>query len=164
MTDGDRNVGKQADEDDEAAENGQASAEVGDDAAPAADPQAEDGAEPIIPGERRKLALDALAKGNGASQITAAISSRYSLESELLEAGNGAILRAAYLTLHKRSAKKWDAAVALVGDARAQAVQAIFEDARKGDFAQVLADLIEDGKHSFTVPAYIDQTIREVVA
>ena len=166
MTDGDRSVGKQADEEDDdgAVEDDADSSETGVETPVAMEPQAAAGAEATIPGERRRLALDALAKDNGASQITAAITSRYSLESELLEAGNGAILRAAYLTLHKRSAKKWDAAVALTGDERAKAVQAIFEDARKGDFAQVLADLIEAGKHSFTVPAYIDRTIREVVA
>jgi putative ATP-dependent endonuclease of the OLD family len=89
------------------------------------------------------------------------------LESELLEAGNGAILRAAYVSLHKRSGKKWDKAAALEGDARSKAIQGIFKNARKGDFAQVLADLIEkieENKHTFVVPPYIEETIREVVA
>jgi putative ATP-dependent endonuclease of OLD family len=120
--------------------------------------------ERIIPGERRKRALDALAIENGASEIMAAITSRYSLESELLEAGNGAILRAAYLSMNPRSANKWDRAAALAGDERARAIGAIFKNARKGDFAQKLADLIEKKAFAFIVPAYIEKTIREVVA
>ena len=157
MTDGDNGVGE-SDEDEE-------------DAEPATDE--EDGAklddvgEEILPGERRKRTLDALAKTNRAEGVLSAITSRYSLESELVEAGNAAILRAAYVSLHKRSGKKWDRAAALDGDARAKAIQGIFKNARKGDFAQVLADLIEkidQNKHTFVVPKYIDDTIREVVA
>jgi putative ATP-dependent endonuclease of the OLD family len=120
--------------------------------------------ERIIPGERRKRALDALATANGASGIMVAITSRYSLESELLEAGNEAILRAAYLSMHPRSGNKWDRAAALAGDERARAIGVIFKNARKGDFAQKLADLIERKSFAFVVPAYIENTIREVVA
>lgn len=120
--------------------------------------------ERIIPGQRRKRALDALAIENGASEIMATITSRYSLESELLEAGNGAILRAVYLSMHPRSANKWDRAATLAGDERARAIGAIFKNARKGDFAQKLADLIEKKAFAFTVPPYIEKTIREVVA
>lgn len=120
--------------------------------------------ERIIPGQRRKRALDALAIKNGASEIMATITSRYSLESELLEAGNGAILRAVYLSMHPRSANKWDRAATLAGDERARAIGAIFKNARKGDFAQKLADLIEKKAFAFTVPPYIEKTIREVVA
>jgi len=164
MTDGDHGVGQDADdEDDETGEAGASDEPGADDAGPEAADTSTGGDAPI-PGERRKRALDALAKTNGATTILAAITSRYSLESELLEAGNGDILRAAYIALHPRSGKKWDRAVALQGDARAKVIQAIFKNARKGDFAQVLADLIEKKKHSFTVPTYIEQTIREVVA
>lgn len=155
MTDGDHGVGEGDEEDDdEGASEGDAVDDEADDVA-------------LLPGERRKHALEKLAKSNGADAVLAAITSRYSLESELLEAGNGPILRAAYLTLHKRSRKKWDAAAALEGDARAKAINEIFKDARKGDFAQVLADLIENiptNGHTFVVPPYIDQTIRDVVA
>ncbi|MGY8664148.1 AAA family ATPase [Bradyrhizobium sp. UFLA05-109] len=156
MTDGDHGV-SQDDED----EDHRAGADENQSASNAASMTNE---EVIIPGERRKRALDALAKANGASSILAAITSRYSLESELMEAGNGAILRAAYVSLHPRSGKKWDKAAALVGDERARAIGAIFKNARKGDFAQTLADLIEKKRHAFVVPAYIEKTIREVVA
>lgn len=159
MTDGDHGVGEGGDEDEE--DNADEDEGAGD----AAEPEAE--GEAILPGERRKRALDALAKSNGATGVLSAITSRYSLESELLEAGNGAILRDAYVSLHRRSGKKWDKAAGLEGDARAKAIQRIFKNARKGDFAQVLADLIEkieENKHTFVVPKYIDDTIREVVA
>lgn len=66
--------------------------------------------------------------------------------------------------MHPRSANKWDRAAALAGDERARAIGAIFKNARKGDFAQKLADLIEKKAFAFIVPAYIEKTIREVVA
>lgn len=160
MTDGDHGGGAGDDEDEDATDE-EEGASQGD----AVDDEADDIA--LLPGERRKHALDKLAKSNGAETVLAAITSRYSLESELLEAGNGSILRAAYLTLHKRSRKKWDAAASLEGDARAKAINKLFKDARKGDFAQVLADLIENipkNGQTFVVPPYIDQTIRDVVA
>jgi len=160
MTDGDHGVGEE-EEDEPAA----AAAEPPEAVAPAvAAPAGRSAEAALIPGERRKRALDALAKTNGASSMMETVTSRYSLENEMLEAGNGDILRAAYLTLHKRSGPKWDAAAILTGDKRAKAIQTIFKDARKGDFAQVLAALIEKGEHSFAVPDYIDRTIREVVA
>ena len=158
MTDGDHGVGQGDDEEDADATDEEDDSE---DIEPGAD------AEPLIPGERRKRALEALAKTNGAEGVLSAVTSRYSLESELLEAGNGAILRAAYVSLHKRSGTKWDKAAALEGDARAKAIQKLFKNARKGDFAQTLADLIEkipENNHTFVVPKYIADTIREVVA
>ena len=154
MTDGDHGVS-------ESEEDADPTAGEGDGVGP------EDIGEKIFPGERRKRALDALAKTNGAEGVLSAVTSRYSLESELLEAGNGAILRDAYVRLHKRSGRKWDTAAALKGDARAKAIQEIFKDARKGDFAQALADLIEkvgQNQHTFFVPKYISDTICEVVS
>jgi len=123
----------------------------------------EDGDPELIPGQRRKIALDALAKENGSSDCLAAVTSTYSLETELIEAGNGAILRKAYLTLHPKSEKKWDEANGLTGDERARAIDKIFKGARKGDFAQVLADLIEGKKDAFHVPSYISTAIQMVV-
>ena len=72
-------------------------------------------------------------------------------------------MRKAYLELHPKSAAKWDKAVALGGDERAKAIHKLFKLTRKGDFAQVLARLIEAGD-AFTVPPYIAQAINEVVA
>lgn len=117
-----------------------------------------------LPGEQRKAALEKLAERLDAKAHLAVLTSTYSLEAELLDFGNGEILRKAYLALHRRSQKKWDALAALSGDARAQAVHDLFKTTRKGDFAQVLARLIEDGKDTFVVPGYMAAAIEAVVA
>lgn len=168
LTDGDKVTGDDDEDEDEelpsdtaeevpaspASEQDTVVVPVGDDAA--------DAEEPPIPGEMRKAALMSLASSLGASEHLAAVTSIYSLETELLEAGNFAILRKAYLTLHPRSKKKWDNAVALSGDERAKKIHEIFKKTRKGDFAQILARLIEDGD-AFVVPDYIAKAIEEVV-
>lgn len=118
----------------------------------------------LIPGEQRKSELEALAGRLGAKQHLAVLTSTYSLEAELLDAGNEVILRKAYLALHRNSKKKWESAVALSGDERAARVQEIFKTTRKGDFAQVLAALIEGGKDEFKVPPYIANAIGAVVS
>ena len=86
----------------------------------------------------------------------------YSLESELVRAGNGPLLREVYLAMHPKSAEKWDAVVALEGEAQALAIQRIFKTARKGDFAQLLARRIEEDA-DFTVPGYIKDAIDALV-
>jgi putative ATP-dependent endonuclease of the OLD family len=118
--------------------------------------------ESLIPGEKRKSSLEKCVKELGASDYFAAITSTYSLESELIEAGNVEILEKAYLELHPRSKKKWRKAIELEGDERAKAVHEIFKNARKGDFAQLLARLIEDGEE-FKVPVYIATAIEQLV-
>lgn len=161
MTDGDYGVGEDSDNNEAPCVEATSKCGAGETGAPDTNSNAP------LPGERRKRALEDLATLNDASSVLCAVTSRYSLESELLEAGNGAIMRAAYVFLHPRSGNKWDEAARLESDARARAIQGLFMDARKGDFAQILADLIEhinENKHSFVVPAYIDKTIREVVA
>lgn len=116
----------------------------------------------VIPGELRKNELTTLAKKLGAEKHLVVITNTYSLEAELLEAGNDSILRKAYLTIHPKSQEKWDNAVALSGDERANKIHEIFKDTRKGDFAQVLAELIEAGE-DFKVPAYINDAIKALV-
>lgn len=49
------------------------------------------------------------------------------------------------------------------GAARAAAVQALFQSTRKGDFAQVLADAIDQGA-AFNVPGYLEDAIEALVA
>ncbi|MCZ8186207.1 MAG: AAA family ATPase [Beijerinckiaceae bacterium] len=160
VTDGDK--GLKIDDEDE----GEADADAADEVSPLTEGNnvalsIEDD-EAIIPGERRKAALEKLAADMSANDIFAAITSTYSLEAELIEAGNAAILEKAYLELHPRSKKKWQNAVSKSGDDRARAIHKIFKAARKGDFAQVLARLIEDGE-TFTVPAYIATAIERLV-
>lgn len=116
----------------------------------------------VNPGELRKTELEALAKGLDASASFAAITNTYSLETELVTAGNGDLLKAVYLEMHKNSEAKWEEAVAKVGDEQAKAIQALFESTRKGDFAQILADKISEGA-AFVVPAYIKTAIEALV-
>ena len=98
----------------------------------------------------------------GASDQFAAVTSTYSLESELVEAGNADLLEKVFLELHKRSRTKWRSAMKKEGDERAQAIHKIFKNARKGDFAQILARRIEDGE-KLKVPAYIKDAIDQLV-
>jgi putative ATP-dependent endonuclease of OLD family len=121
----------------------------------------EDDEEPH-PGARRKAAFDQLAEDLGAADACSVVVNDYSLESELVRAGNGPLLREVYLAMHPKSAAKWDAAVALADEAQALAIQKIFETTRKGDFAQLLAKRIEEGG-DFTVPDYIKDAIDALV-
>jgi putative ATP-dependent endonuclease of OLD family len=122
---------------------------------------AEDGAE--IPGAARKRKLDAAVAALGAADLLDVVINHYSLETELVRAGNADLLKQVYLEFHKQSATKWDAAVAQSGKAQALAIQKLFETTRKGDFAQVLAEEINSGK-AFKVPAYLKTAIEKLVA
>ncbi len=173
MTDGDKGLKKEEDDDEVAGDvlNEQTEGpaeEAGDlnaieDSKKVSEVEADTGDEGLTPGERRKRALDKLIGRLGASAYFAAITSTYSLESELIEAGNADLLEKAYLELHPRSKKKWRDAMKLDGDDRAAAIHRIFKNARKGDFAQVLARLIEDGE-KLAVPPYIKHAIEQLVA
>lgn len=114
------------------------------------------------PGAARKRALDAVATELGASDLLEVVINDYSLETELVRAGNAAVLKDVYLKLHSRSGDKWDAAVALTGVAQSQAIQKLFETTRKGDFAQLLAEEINNGM-DFTVPVYLKTAIQALV-
>ena len=168
MTDGDKGTKSKEDEEDvdleyaaeldETPPNG-ADVPRGED--PTENEEEEEG-EKLIPGERRKRSLDRLVGGMGASDQFAAVTSTYSLESELVEAGNADLLEKVFLELHKRSRTKWRNAMKKEGDERAQAIHKIFKNARKGDFAQILARRIEDGE-KLKVPAYIKDAIDQLV-
>ncbi|HUZ96405.1 MAG TPA: AAA family ATPase [Edaphobacter sp.] len=114
------------------------------------------------PGERRKTTYDDIAKNLGASHIFQAVINTYSLETELVNAGNNSLLREAYLKLHPKSEAKWDAAVMLSGDQRAAAIQALFKDTAKGDFAHMVAESIR-GTPNFVVPGYLKTAIEALV-
>lgn len=116
----------------------------------------------LTPGQTRKAKYDKISGCLGAEDICVAVINNYSLESELLLAGNGAILRSAYLKIHPQSADKWDAVVAHAGDDLAEQMHELFKDSRKGDFAQALAELIESGEE-VVVPDYLADAIRAVV-
>lgn len=115
------------------------------------------------PGTARKRKLDAAVAALGAADLLDVVINDYSLETELVRAGNADLLKQVYLKFHSQSGAKWDAAVAQTGKAQAVAIQKLFETTRKGDFAQMLAEEINAGK-AFTVPAYLKTAIEKLVA
>jgi len=116
----------------------------------------------MTPGAGRKRDLEAAAAELGASDLLEVVINDYSLEAELVQAGNGALLKGAYVKLHPRSADKWEAAVGQAGAAQAVAIQRLFETTRKGDFAQLVAEEINNGA-AFTVPGYLKTAIEALV-
>jgi putative ATP-dependent endonuclease of OLD family len=113
-------------------------------------------------GQDRKTSLDGIATELSATEMFSAVINTYSLETELVSAGNEPLLKQVYLKLHPRSEAKWDSAVSLAGDAQAVAIQGLFDTTRKGDFAQLLAEAISDAQ-TFVVPAYIREAIEALV-
>jgi putative ATP-dependent endonuclease of the OLD family len=115
-----------------------------------------------LPGILRKRSLDRIASELGAAELLVVIINDYSLETEMVRAGNAELLKTVYLQLHPLSETKWNAAITLDGDAQAVAIKKLFETVRKGDFAQLLAEEINAGK-IFVVPDYIAQAINSLV-
>lgn len=115
------------------------------------------------PGSLRKRSLEAIATGLGAAEIFDVVINDYSLETELVRAGNAVLLKRLYLQCHPRSEEKWDTAVGLDGSDQARAIQKLFETTRKGDFAQILAEEINAGQ-DFIVPDYLAYAINALVA
>jgi putative ATP-dependent endonuclease of OLD family len=113
------------------------------------------------PGEDRKVAYDALAKANDANHLCQTFINDYSLETELLIAGNGSLMREAYVEIHPNSGTKWDGVVNKTGSDLAIAMHTLFKGVRKGDYAQALAARIE-GAAAFHVPAYLSDAIKAV--
>lgn len=116
----------------------------------------------LTAGENRKHIYDKIAKGFGAEAIYATFINKYSLETELLNAGNSMILKEAFMLLHPQSESKWDEAANSSGDELASGMKTLFNEIRKGDFAQTLANLIEDGK-DFIVPKYLSDAIKAIL-
>ncbi|GMV94076.1 MAG: hypothetical protein AMXMBFR82_38540 [Candidatus Hydrogenedentota bacterium] len=115
-----------------------------------------------LPGFSRKTKLKKIAADAGAQDVLDVLVNTYSLETELIEAGNEACLREVYLALHEKSEEKWDIAVAKTGRERAIAIQGLFHNTAKGDFAQLIADKIADSS-TFFVPEYIQKGIEALV-
>lgn len=116
-----------------------------------------------LPGKKRKAALDAIAAENHASQVLDVSVSTYSLESELVLAGNASIMEEAFLDLHPHSKEKWDLGMTFAGDAQAKYIQEdLFKTTRKGDFAHLLAERI-NSRSSFVVPDYIRSAIESLL-
>lgn len=116
----------------------------------------------LTAGQRRKRDYEAITAKNFANEFCKVFVNDYSLETELFIAGNSDILRTAYLDLHPKSADKWDKYTANTGDDLAREMHKLFKDIRKGDFAQALAEQIEEGKE-FSVPNYLSSAIKNIV-
>jgi len=114
-------------------------------------------------GFQRKIDLDAIGVVLNAGSLLSVFTNTYSLETELITAGNTDLLKNTYLAVHPRSEDKWTEAVGKTGKDQAIAVQALFKDTRKGDFAQRLAEEIRKESTAFHVPAYLHDAIRAVV-
>lgn len=115
-----------------------------------------------LPGELRKNNLEKIASELNAADALDVFINTYSLETELVRAGNEDILRSVYLELHSKSQNRWDEAVAKTGDEQAVAIRGIFQSTRKGDFAQILAEKINQGE-AFKTPDYIVDAIEALV-
>ena len=114
------------------------------------------------PGAGRRETLEEIACQAGASEIFRCVTNTYSLESELVLAGNPEIIKDAYLELHPRSKHKWDDAMAKSGHDQAKEIQSLFGSVRKGDFAQSLAEKIRTCT-DFVVPDYLSRAIEDLV-
>ncbi len=115
----------------------------------------------LTAGKNRKRIYDEIAKDVNATAICETYINDYSLETEFLTAGNHEVLKDAYIVCHPQSVKKWDKAIAHTGDDLAKSMHTLFKETRKGDFAQVLAELIEDGRE-FAVPKYLSDAIKSI--
>jgi putative ATP-dependent endonuclease of OLD family len=114
-------------------------------------------------GADRKAKLEAFAKKQNASALLTVSVNDFSLESDLVRAGNEALMKGVYLALHKKSEAKWEAAIAAgAGEPQARAIQDLFDDTPKGDFAQLLADAICNAEE-FYVPQYLKTAIEALV-
>lgn len=114
------------------------------------------------PGENRKDALVKIASDLNTSAMLEVYINTYSLESELVRAGNTDLMKAVYLELHPKSEEKWNTAVTKSGNEQAAEIQKLFESTRKGDFAQLLAERIIAGE-AFQVPVYIKNAIDALI-
>lgn len=117
--------------------------------------------DPKVPGNR-KADLLSLAAEVGAGEVLRVFTNTVTLEYELMAAGNDALLKSAFLSLHPRSHQSWVAQIDNVEETgRAAAFVDLLrdKDTRKGDFAQAVASLVVEGAE-FQVPAYLESAIR----
>jgi len=120
-------------------------------------------ADPSAPGNRKED-LEDLALIWGVSERLKVFTNSLTLEHELFLAGNARILKRAFLNLHPRSEEKWSNEIEQAAEEeRAMNFLKLFTNTRtrKGDYAQQLADLIEE-ENDFKVPSYLKNAILEI--
>ncbi len=113
------------------------------------------------PGLRRKWALIKHGIKLRASEALQVQINTFSLETELVRAGNRDTLKQVYLSFHPRSENKWEEAVGKEGREQAKAIQSLFDDTAKGDFAQVLSEKVLESE-TFCVPEYLRKAIEAI--
>lgn len=117
----------------------------------------------LSPGASRKAELFAFAAEQDAGDLLEVSVNDFSLESELTLAGNEELLKKAYLKAHPRSESNWTSALANADrGGKAHAIQALFVNTPKGDFAQTLAEGLWEAK-DFKVPDYLRVAIEGLV-
>ncbi len=117
----------------------------------------------LSPGASRKAELFAFAAKQDAGDLLDVSVNDFSLESELVLAGNEELLKAAYLKVHPRSESNWTSALANDDrEAKARAIQRLFDNTPKGDFAQTLAEGLREAK-DFKVPDYLRVAVEALV-
>lgn len=120
-------------------------------------------ADPNLQGNR-KSELEALARNWGTADRLVVITNTYTLEYELFQAGNEDLLKSTFLKLHPNSEQRWkDEVETQTVDKRAYAFVKLLKSTRtrKGDFAQYLASLIQNGE-IVSVPKYLRDAILKV--
>jgi putative ATP-dependent endonuclease of OLD family len=123
-------------------------------------------ADPQLDGNRKED-LDARAAELDATGTLHVFTNQRTLEHELFQEGNEALLKRAFLVLHPRSETQWNQQVGAKPEAeRADAFVKFLADrqVRKGDFAQAIATLCETENAVLQVPAYIRDAILSVSA
>jgi putative ATP-dependent endonuclease of OLD family len=117
----------------------------------------------LSPGAKRKAEICAFASGQGTSHLLDVSVNDFSLESELVLAGNEELMKTTYLKAHPRSVSNWTSALANADrEAKALAIQGLFDNTPKGDFAQILAESLWKAK-DFKVPDYLRVAIEALV-
>lgn len=123
-------------------------------------------------GSRRKKKLEEAFEAHATSGRLVVEVCDTTLEAELFGAkGNEPLLRAAFEVQHPRSLEKWDGIAPGITDSKqrankfSEALKTDRLDLGKGDFAQVVASLLENttSRNGFTVPDYLERAIRAAV-
>lgn len=119
--------------------------------------------DPQVRGDRKGDLERMVGKWGSATKLNV-YDNEVTLEHALFAAGNEALMKEAFIMLYPQSMERWKADIENVDPSkRASALIQLFEEkkTRKGDYAQLLAQLIEAGA-DFKVPGYLTDAIHKV--
>jgi putative ATP-dependent endonuclease of OLD family len=127
------------------------------------------------PGELRKQTNETMFQRYAQEGVLQVYVGTSTLEADLFaEHENEEILKSAFLTMHPRSAAKWDAVATPALTDKAERAKRFHKaiagekkeiDLGKGDFAHILSELLDDVESAtgFVVPAYLAGAIRGIL-